>query len=1824
MKKDHVILHITDVHFSEDTTHEKDARTLALGKLADVVAEQPIEWQPSMICLTGDIGNRGNESDYELAQRWLASLMTRFSIPIDGVFICAGNHDVIRDSAKMIARPRSAAEADTVLAFPPISDHYAEVFGAYSKWAKSFGIRPYTLGEHENYLVGQRTYQEISFVALNTAWCSKDNADKGQLWVGLPQIRHLEANGQFTFKQDRSSLPVTVTLLHHPKDALHPEESNAYLGRPNTWDYLSVRSDVILSGHAHGEARRADTIAETALHFLGGAVYAGRDYFNNFRLLRIESGGISYKTFEFDSRSAELRWDAKISSVLEFARRPRSQSMGSGAAPAEGVDIDKLREKTAAHAMRILEAKSRAVKPIGPLPRLASLQVTVQVEQERSEEQERSFGRHRRSRSAPEPGLLRLPFQEALGKSRRTLLLGELGTGKSTLAASVVPALQSASESAIAFLIPARQLEIPEKITTGALLSAFSAFVSASVAPALPAIQIQKLLEQQSEITILLDGLDELDTDKIRPFLREFAAMPEHWPTIRVVATGRPIELGGTVYADWQIATAPHLTEDQVEDIFENEAMAEGQPPQESSRHAAEFMNILRGAPSLAQLVATPLAARLFYSRIAKGDVVEGATLGDLVYDAIQERLGGWARKDSKQKTSHHFETYLPDAESRAALLGAVALDLIGKERSTVADVQRALTSRLQHIGAIAGACGAEALEFFVRSGLVVADEHVQFPVQVFLQALRGIGIEENWASTVSTIDIAVIYWREIAFAAAAGRRKSRLASHLHHLKQFVTQLSGADVFVPAAAHIVSESKSPELGAHFIADARVRKAADIVFLEDAWEESAQAIATGLNVAGPVGFEWFYEKYLDPKYPFVQHGSALTGAVFREWARLAIGKLTPEEKQKIRHLVIPILKADTLQVHDIVASAVFLIPEVFEEMERLGLLVRGLSTPQFSRIAEAELRNCMASTNRQLCEEMLLEASSPHSVLIWMDYNRGAPPSQILFAAIRSLTDARSRWAERVVDLCRERLGQQRWIAVLRFALSHPDTRISAGAALGLYDDGERHPVILREPLVKALHDGGYVRRAEMVLGELLKQSLTDNLEWLAKVIHDHWEEPISGAHSGEFRLLLEHISKQANGPSLLAWCVIGLGEFVLPRYPEVRQKFRDLLRGPNGVDYRNALRQKLGSTNGVERRAAAAVLVTVFPEEESLALETVVRSTSGGIGMRWHEWEDYLLSIRLGPGPLTQLKSKLRELPNEAARFGYRLLLNNGVDLNTDEQVRALEGILENRYRIRENEFAFLKTPHATSQLSSEAKSPSSRFAADSAALLLQLHRSTLSPENLAWCTALTIERDRWNRFALVDQLQRLKSDGAYARAVAEIGAQFQAQHSKRLLLDMMRISLEDSTIWNDMVWRLMCQERVPMNGLGDPGFWLIEVGRLDPSAGKAIGEAAERFLTEWTKRPQWTADVYQWLAVLADEFVGIPKDALEKIIVSSRAIHREVTAALLHRLGRIPVNFGMNRKFVPHGAAAAPYTETELIDAARQMETFPGDLCGRLEATVANRAVSSTELAKIKDLGSNGALIASVLSFTQGFQSDPHYVILVFPLAVILRRPHQPGCIDRLLWSNNMSQYECLKADAGTRSTLLMMIAEHFATGCDIVQSASLLLDLRGYLQHGEIQTFIEHIVQHPYVTDRELHEAMIRWFVRVRGGDNAQLAETIRAIRSGLIQIVEKDPEKFTPFFDGAIVCMALALGFWILSGEEDPGPTAAFWRGLRTICKLQSSQSVNPLLEAFEILEPLLSQINPDLLHSAISTGKSDSDPLIRALFVIFRGFGGTARA
>lgn len=303
------ILHITDLHFGYEGKNQsqKAKRKNCLKSLLDKISSLDSSWKPSIICVTGDLVWSGSASDFDQLKSWLDELLEICGLDYSKLICCPGNHEVDRSKAKKIPRPSNASEADDSLE-APIANHYLEPFKEYINFCKKANIPSLELGEEESSLVGTCDINNIRFLVLNTAWFSKDNEDKDKLWLGLPHLELMQANGRISVLKNNQDAPITVALMHHPADWLHEYEQNASGSRANTKDYLALRSHILLTGHTHAEIREPDQIAGGTYHFTGGATYSDSSYNNNFRIIRIEDEKVTYQSFEYDPRSATDEW----------------------------------------------------------------------------------------------------------------------------------------------------------------------------------------------------------------------------------------------------------------------------------------------------------------------------------------------------------------------------------------------------------------------------------------------------------------------------------------------------------------------------------------------------------------------------------------------------------------------------------------------------------------------------------------------------------------------------------------------------------------------------------------------------------------------------------------------------------------------------------------------------------------------------------------------------------------------------------------------------------------------------------------------------------------------------------------------------------------------------------------------------------------------------------------------------------------------------------------------------------------------------------------------------------------------------------------------------------------------------------------------------------------------------------------------------------------------------------------------------------------------------------------------------------------------------
>jgi len=174
------ILHISDLHFGweGDDLHGKANRKTCLDGLLDEVSRLEKPWAPTIVCLSGDVGWKGAETDYKEAKQWLDRLLDSCKLDYERLTVCPGNHDANRVLARKNARPATATEADEVLA-PPLAEQYLRPFSGFVEFCKSGGIQVMTFGDAERYVVGQRVFGDMRFVILNSAWFSKEQEEQG-------------------------------------------------------------------------------------------------------------------------------------------------------------------------------------------------------------------------------------------------------------------------------------------------------------------------------------------------------------------------------------------------------------------------------------------------------------------------------------------------------------------------------------------------------------------------------------------------------------------------------------------------------------------------------------------------------------------------------------------------------------------------------------------------------------------------------------------------------------------------------------------------------------------------------------------------------------------------------------------------------------------------------------------------------------------------------------------------------------------------------------------------------------------------------------------------------------------------------------------------------------------------------------------------------------------------------------------------------------------------------------------------------------------------------------------------------------------------------------------------------------------------------------------------------------------------------------------------------------------------------------------------------------------------------------------------------------
>jgi len=1100
------VLHLTDLHFGWDRDPTEAAeRELALDGLISAASTLRDRWHPDMVCLTGDVGWRGSVSDYELARKWLERLLQRLNLGFGDVVTCPGNHDVDRSISGRIPRPANSRDADQCLRVPLSAIPTFSAFSAFSAFCKTAGIRLLRLNDEETFLVGETIHKGVRFIGCNSAWFCKADDDQKKLWIGLPLLKVLEANKAFPPLGEAPGIP-TICLVHHPPDWWHDAEIHADGERLNTQDYLALRCHLILSGHTHGEVRRPDRIAQAAHHFAGGSAFAGASHFNSFRLIRIDESRLEYRSFEFDPQAADNKWfDRKGAQRLPFGDGPPDSIQ---VARAQTAHLEMLQAAACRFAQRTINAKSRQVRRCGLLPDTQQINVHATIVTESSE--------HKRA-TVPREQTVSLPLYEVCCGSvyRRTALFGDLGSGKSTLAAQLVTTIIDREPMTVPLMLPVRSLRLPEEFRADEFLTAAGAAFAGETGGAIRP-DIGALLAHGTECFLILDGLDEIPRMRAARLLRQCETLTEAWTNLRILVTGRPVELAGIGYDSWCLCSAGSLSNDERERLFEAEAIASGTV--DAKHEARKRLAALKRQAALQDIASTPLAVKLLYPKLVD-ETDSSLTIGDLLCDLLKEKLGVWAQRDNKASPYQRFEESHPTPEVRASLLGMLALAAQSKEHLSVEEAE----TILQGTGQFSQPVAKEALAFFEQAGLITGQPEICFAFQPLTDVAAGAAWLDHAEETQLAGHATRSPWRYISFAAAIARRRGMLDSMRARLESCLDQYLRTASGIPPACFIVSESQDRELARRAVVGFRRLGRKPLPGLSEDHFASYRAVAHAIALAGEIGFDWFHEEYLDAIYPIVHRASAIPEIILKHWAWFSRATITSKQRDRLRPLVAPLIRCGGL--FDFLSTLVHIVPDAFTEEHRLWFLVGSLDDMIFGDLAEMVIRCAAGTNNKELLRAILIRRAVDVRRAICLYFALFAQDHHspyVIQTLIRwNATDPLNKELKEAKRICLQQVSEEVWKRFLRWSLSDVSREgyHAGAAAVQLYELGERGLPIIGEGLLVASRNG--LPNAEMHLSALVKVTGESGLRWLVSRMNRLRD--FIGAHESWWRVLLDKL-----------------------------------------------------------------------------------------------------------------------------------------------------------------------------------------------------------------------------------------------------------------------------------------------------------------------------------------------------------------------------------------------------------------------------------------------------------------------------------------------------------------------------------------------------------------------------------------------------------------------------------------------------------------------------------------------------------------------------
>lgn len=835
----------------------------------------------------------------------------------------------------------------------------------------------------------------------------------------------------------------------------------------------------------------------------------------------------------------------------------------------------------------------------------------------------------------------------------------------------------------------------------------------------------------------------------------------------------------------WKILSTDILNEKEKFLILYNESLMRGMSSEKAKSEATKKLSFLKGKPQLFTIASTPLIICSIYEQLDQN--LKNKTLGDILYSTLQDKLS-WNDKDLKADEFTEFNSLYPSKFSKEPLLGELAWRVLNSEDRTVSEVElnRIIANSISTENNKAKVV-EEATKYFKNIFLQeTTNKKYSFLSNPILECAAGIYISDLMKTEKAHIDFNKD-WRSLSFALTVTRQRNESLLIYKNISQIISEnLIWSKQHVSQTAIVLAEYQNKDLCKEYFSllsalpfrPLRVENSNDLT--------SVNSYAICIDLGEEVGYDWFWDNYLNPIHPLKHYEANLVADIFSQYLLIKDFKLNIKNVIQLSELIKPNIAYDTSFCHSILPVLAILTNNDLSKKQYYRLLA---SNVLYNGVLKYKSKEILLSESLHFKDEVLnaleemcaqREEKSIDAAILWIEINTEKPISKTVIRTIlASITEENFIEYKQLIV---EQIDEEKLKSYLKYCcLANND--LAKQASLYLFLDGEKDFLLIGKNLINSIEwlDSKKISLTNKI-DDFVKSQSNSGIDSIA---HNIPTDNHLGIPPSFWTIFLPALQLSENDYSgAFAKSIKHLSLLILTRHPELRIAFVNLFN--EKIFYKDLVRELMYNLDNKIRYLSASLLLTINSDSEHDALEIVLSGFSSTSDL--DEWQTFVLGLRYSKATLDQIYKKINILTEASQIFALTLLSRNNYPLTKKDLELLVDGLLGSGYFNDKSGYGFNAKFHVTlsqktykDNLVQYLIGDNLKKAKRAASILKQFHWDDLDNNIKTKVNILHAEHDENYFFEITVKNKNILFEDEYFKLLENNSILFEKQHKKNL-----------------------------------------------------------------------------------------------------------------------------------------------------------------------------------------------------------------------------------------------------------------------------------------------------------------------------------------------------------------------------------------------------------------------------------------------------------